>query len=171
VCGADSAAAQLGSARNSAFGIVKADPRQSLEEFVRAASVAYLLQRSDGEFGKAYGAFSEVMRSFQPFEDWQKQNSDFNAAAGRRKSVSVWRITVYDNPPNAPEPGTYVAADYESEFERVPFQCGYLIWFQSTAERYAITREESGSLPANLVERLPKEQIADIRRQFGCPAR
>jgi hypothetical protein len=170
-CGADSATPQIGSARNSAFGVVKTDQQQSLEDFVRASSIAYLLQRSEGAFEQAYGAFSEVMRTFQTIEEWKKQNSDFNAAAGERKSTSIWRITVYDNPPDAPEPGIYVAADYESEFERVPFQCGYLIWFQSAGERFVITREESGSLPLNQIERLPKEQISEIRRQFGCPAR
>jgi Protein of unknown function (DUF4019) len=170
-CGTDSATTQVDSARNSAFGVVKTDQRQSLEEFVEAASIAYLQQRSEGEFERAYGAFSEAMRSFQPLEEWKKRNADFNAAAGEQKSTSVWRITVYDNPPNAPVPGLYVAADYESEFERVPFQCGYLIWLQSAGRRFAITREESGSLPADLVERLPKEKIVEIRKQFGCPAR
>lgn len=170
-CGADSVTPQIASARNSTFGVAKIDQQQSREEFVKAVSIAYLRQRSEGAFEQAYGTFSEAMRTFQPLEEWKKQNSDFNAAAGKRKSTSVWRITVYDNPPNAPEPGIYVAADYESEFERVPFQCGYLIWFQTTEERFAITREESGSLPLTLVERLPKEQIAEIRRQFGCPAR
>ena len=169
-CGAESAP-QIASARHSAFGVVKTDQQQSLEDFVKAASMAYLLERAEGAFERAYGAFSEAMRAFQPLEEWKKQNSDFNVAAGKRKSTSIWRITVYDNPPNAPEPGIYVAADYESEFERVPFQCGYVIWFQSTEERFAITREESGSLPLNMVERLPQEQIAEIRRQFGCPAR
>jgi hypothetical protein len=170
-CGANSTTPQIGSARNSAFGVVKTDQPQSPEEFVRASSITYLLQRSEGAFEQAYGAFSEVMRTFQPLEEWKKQNSDFNAAAGERKSTSIWRITVYDNPPNAPEPGIYIAADYESEFERVPFQCGYLIWFQSAEERFVITREESGSLPLDLVKRLPKDQLSEIWRQFGCPAR
>ena len=170
-CGRDSAAPQIATARNSAFGVARTDRRQSREEFVKAASTAYLIQRSEGAFELAYGALSEVMRAFQPLEEWTKQNSDFNAAAGKRKSTSVWRVTVYDNPPGAPEPGIYVAADYESEFERVPFQCGYLIWFQTSEERFAITREESGSLPLTLTERMPKERIAEIRRQFGCPAR
>jgi hypothetical protein len=170
-CGRASTNPQIASARHSAFGVVKSDSQLSVEDFIRAASSSYLSQRAGGEFEEAYVAFSEVMRTFLPLEEWKRQNSEFNAAAGSRKSTSIWRVTIYDNPQNAPEPGIYIAADYESEFDHVPFQCGYLIWFQSSDRRFVITREESGSLPASTVERLPKEQLSEIRRQFGCPAR
>lgn len=170
-CGRASTNPQISSARNSAFGVVKDDSNQSIEEFIREASSSYLSQRADGALEEAYVAFSEAMRTFLPLEEWKRQNSEFNAAAGKRKSTAIWRVTIYDNPQNAPEPGLYIAADYESEFDHVPFQCGYLIWFQSSDRRFVITREESGSLPASTVERLPQERVLEIRRQFGCPAR
>jgi hypothetical protein len=170
-CGAHSADSQPGTARNSAFGAIKSDHDQSLEEFVRVASVAYLQQRAEGEFEQAYMALSEAMREFQPAEEWTNRHAEFNAAAGKRIQTSVWRVTIYDNPPNAPEPGIHIAADYENEFERVPFQCGYLIWFQSAHDRFVITREESGSLPSEMTERLTRQQLAEVRRRFGCPAR
>jgi hypothetical protein len=170
-CGRASTNPQIGSARNSAFGVVKGDTQQTIEEFIRAASSSYLSQRADGAFENAYIAFSEAMRTFLPLEEWKRQNSEFNAAAGKRKSTAIWRVTIYDNPQNAPESGLYIAADYESEFDHVPFQCGYLIWFQSSDRRFVITREESGSLPGSTVERLPRERVLEIRKQFGCPAR
>jgi len=170
-CGHESANPQIATARNTAFGVEKSDRAQGLEEFIRAASTSYLAARGDGRFEDAYLAFSEAMREFLPFDKWKQQNSEFNAAAGARQSTTIWRVTVYDNPPNAPEPGVYIAADYESAFKRVPFQCGYLIWFLGSDRHFVITREESGSLPGGTVEKLPAQQVAEIRRQFGCQAR
>lgn len=169
-CGHGTGNPQIASARNSSFGIEKTDTAQSLEDFVSAVSISYLSARGDGKFEDAYLAYSEAMREFSPLDAWKQQNSEFNAAAGARRSTTIWRITVYDNPPGAPEPGVYIAADYESVFERVAFQCGYLIWTQTVDGHFVITREESGSLPAGMVETLPRQQVAEIRRQFGCPA-
>jgi hypothetical protein len=169
-CGTAATDAGNRSNRNSAFGVLKTDQKQSLKDFVTEVSTTYLTQRAEGKLDQAYVAFSEVMRTYQSAEEWNQKNLEFNAAAGRRTSTSIWRVTIYDNPATAPEPGIYIAADYESTFEHVPFQCGYLIWYQSSDNRYVITREETGSLPGDQVAKFSREQIADIRKQFGCPA-
>jgi hypothetical protein len=42
----------------------------------------------------------------------------------------VMRTTVYENPPNAPAAGLYVAFDFVGRFERADRNCGYIVMHQ-----------------------------------------
>lgn len=109
------------------MGIPRGDPDQSLEAFVTEISIGYLMAHSEGAFEKAYAALSDYIR-VSSLSDWSQRTKEANDAAGKLRSARVWRVTVYDNPPGAPRPGRYIAADFETEYERIPLQCGYLVW-------------------------------------------
>jgi hypothetical protein len=61
---------------------------------------------------------------------WKSSKLSFQATVGERRQILIAKITVYDNPANAPEPGLYVAADYSNVFAEAPIHCGYLLWFR-----------------------------------------
>ncbi|HUF74199.1 MAG TPA: DUF4019 domain-containing protein [Gammaproteobacteria bacterium] len=150
------------------MGIERKDPAQQLEAFIRAVSIRFLEDRSSGAFEDACAALSTQMRSFATREAWSARAQEFNESSGAMEAATVWRVTVYDNPQGAPTPGTYIAADYEIEYESIALQCGYLMWFELPKQRYVVLREESGILPAEIVERIPEDQLPEVKIQLGC---
>lgn len=149
-------------------GVRQVDAVQRLEDFIRAISLQFIESRSVGDLEAAYAALSREMKAFSTFDEWSTRATEFNAASGPIRSATVWRVTVYDNPAGAPEPGTYIAADYEVEYEKVAFQCGYLMWFERSDNLYVVTREESGSIPLDVFEATPESQLPALRAQLGC---
>jgi hypothetical protein len=149
------------------MGVPRTDLVRPLEAFVKEISTRYLMARSQGNFAEAYAALSEYLRDM-PLNDWSQRAKEFNDEAGELRSTTVWRVTVYENPPGAPQPGTYIAADFESTYDRIPLQCGYLVWLRLRGERFVITRQETGSIPPELFEPSRASELPRIKQEFGC---
>lgn len=145
--------------------------KQALQVKIEALSNSYLKQKYGGDSNQAYQSLSDSPGVFPPYPDWQANVSKFLEETGPIDSVSVWRVTVYDNPPNAPEPGIYVAADYQNSFAKAPYHCGYLIWYSANGQDFKITREESGHLSNESLESIKDEALDNILREFGCQPR
>lgn len=150
------------------IGIYREDSTQELNSFISRISTDYMAKRSQGAIDEAYAALSQDMRSYSTFDEWAKQVKMFNEMAGKLTATRIWRVTVYDNPLGAPEPGTYIAADYENEFENVPLQCGYLIWYRLPDEHYTITREETGVITNEIIAQISPNQLVQVKQQFRC---
>ena len=86
---------------------------------------------------------------------------------GALRKVDVWNVTVYVDPPNAPEPGIYVAADFEAAYEN-SVVCGYLVWHDGPDEAFRIMRQDSGELQASVESELSDAERNRIRREFRC---
>jgi hypothetical protein len=68
-----------------------------------------------------------------------QSRTNYGATSERR----VMRTTVYDNPPNAPEPGIYIAFDFVARTERADRSCGYIIMHKAAeGEPFRVTRTE-----------------------------
>lgn len=80
------------------------------------------------------------------------------------------KITVYNNPAEAPEPGLYIAADFNNVFENIPIHCGYLMWFRPIGGTFTITREETGYVTAEQLKSISNTQLPDLKRQLRCVA-
>jgi hypothetical protein len=148
-------------------GVPRTDLVRPLDAFVKDISVRHLTSRSQGDFEQAYAALSEYLTDV-PLSDWSQRAREFNDKAGKLRSATIWRVTVYENPPGAPRPGTYIAADFESTYERIPLQCGYIVWFRLPGDRFVITREETGSIPPELFEPARADELSRIKQEFGC---
>ena len=99
---------------------------------------------------------------------WKSDKLSFQAMAGELLEISIRRITVYDNPAGAPEPGLYVAADYSNVYRDVPIHCGYLMWFRPVGGEFRITREETGYVTAEQLKSIPSAQLPEIKRRLRC---
>lgn len=100
--------------------------------------------------------------------DWKSEKLSFQGIAGEPVEISVRKITVYDNPADAPEPGLYVAADYSNEYRGVPIHCGYLMWYRPDGGEFRITREESGYVTADQLKSIPGVRLPEIRSRLRC---
>lgn len=101
---------------------------------------------------------------------WKDDKESFQAMAGELIEVSITKITVYDNPERAPEPGLYVAADYGNVYRNVPIHCGYLMWFRPVGGEFRVTREEMGYVTSEQLKSIPSVQLPEIKRKLRCVA-
>jgi len=146
-------------------------PLSEREESKAAESVLelsrfYLDSLGKGEYRVAYSMLSEELQGMTSYEIWRDAQQGFRIMAGAVLEQDVWNITVYDNPPAAPAPGIYVAADYEIVYEKVPFQCGALVWLRQPDGLYRINNTEEGHLDKSMVERLTEAEIQAIRKKM-----
>jgi hypothetical protein len=143
--------------------------KAAIERSVRNLTEEYFRGIDDLEFASSYAKLAPVMQKMKLYDDWRSGMEDFRSMSGALQEANVWRITVYVDPPNAPGPGVYVAADFENEYEKVPFQCGYLIWFEGPAGVFQVIREETGHLDRETAAKLSKSDMRQVRATFGCP--
>jgi hypothetical protein len=111
---------------------------------------------------------SPGMKEISTATEWQRSAASFNSQAGAVRSRRITEITWYNNPPEAPEPGLYVATDYSADFEKLDFMCGYVMLKLQADGSFAVTREEQ-----NLLDRATAKNLASIDRQplrvqMGC---
>lgn len=142
-----------------------------LEQHIRTLSEGYFRSLYGGEYARAYGLLSADMREYRSYEEWVQQAEALRAEAGRVTAINVHTVTIYDNPPNAPRSGLYVAADYQNALDLMPYHCGYLVWFRARSGQFEITREESGVLPQKVLEQIPEEDHESVLAQMRCAAR
>src|SRR5690606_38689574 len=102
---------------------------------------------------------------------WKESKRSLHAILGEPVRFTITKVTVYDNPPDSPGPGVYVAADFTNEFRNAPMHCGYLVWTRAANGQFEITREDAGHVTSEQLAAIPVSQHAQIRQQMRCAAR
>jgi hypothetical protein len=145
-----------------------AEARQVQEEIGRK-SEAYIRLIAAGRLDEAYAQVSAASTGVDE-ATWKSANRSFRETAGEPLRISIVKVTVYDNPAEAPEPGLYVAADFGNEFRNIPIHCGYLMWFRPAGGNFRITREETGFVTAEQLKSIPSTQLPEVRQRLRCVA-
>lgn len=143
------------------------EERLEIERVARARTVAYHKALADGDDRQALAMFPGFSLSASPNEAWGKEQAEFRATAGALGKVDVWRVTVYVDPPSAPEPGIYVATDLEVSYENL-IVCGYFIWLEGPDRTLRITHRDVGQITADVASSISGSQLAKIRSDFRC---
>lgn len=151
--------------------VADADAQLAIEDSIRALSESYFSSLIAGRIDEAYGHLSDSMKSYRSFDEWNTQVSEFRNSAGELVELNLHTITVYDNPPNSPQPGIYVAVDYQNRFEDAPYHCGYLVWYRAEVGSFQIMREETGLITNAILGEVPKGQLPQLLAQMRCSAR
>jgi len=131
----------------------------------------FFASKEAGKFEEAYNFLGEEMKGLDEYSVWEdRESSKFGESIGGLLAREFWKITVYDNPVNSPKPGVYIAVDYESSYEKLPTECGFVIWYTSNEKPLAFTimRQESGRITDENVAKMTKENLNGIRSQIGC---
>lgn len=133
-------------------------------------SNAYMSAIDNGYYEVAYNMLGRGLKNFSTLEEWQTRTAAYQAQIGKQISRDFWRITVYDNPANAQQPGTYVAVDYETRQSIAPITCGYLLWFQpaGTRNNFTLMREEYGHISEDILKSTAASDMGKLRKQMGC---
>ncbi|HET6629696.1 MAG TPA: DUF4019 domain-containing protein [Woeseiaceae bacterium] len=144
---------------------------QRLKQHIHSMTRRYFDAVYSGEYGKAYDFMSPEMQSFRGYEEWAAQMDTFRDEAGPVVTINIHKITVYDNPANAPTPGLYIAADYQNSLRNAPYHCGYLMWFRAgDSGEFQIIREESGVLTDKNLNQIPEKDHEHVLAELRCNA-
>jgi hypothetical protein len=152
-------------------GYLELTERARLEDSARAKTVQYLTARAEDRWEDAYGVLSDDLRGYIPLPEWREELRAFYSASGEIKNLEIRRVTVYENPEDAPYPGIYLVTYFEVEYENLPIHCGNLVWFQGSDDPPVLLREEMGSIPADHLELLTEEQLVGLLRRMNCHIR
>ena len=158
--------------QDSPKSILNIEQENEIKIKAKKLTKEYLSAKENKEFKKAYAMLTKNMQEMSDFKTWRKRESKTYADYGREVASEIWRMTVYDNPPNSPKPGVYVAADYESSFVDTPIHCGYVMWFLpiDNLNDFKVMREEYGSITNKIMKQVHASELPQIRQQIGCRA-
>jgi hypothetical protein len=141
---------------------------QAIQAEIGKKSEAYFRLLAAKQFEEAFAEASGPALGADQAK-WKQDNQAFQAIAGEPVTISIVKITVYDNPAEAPEPGLYVAADFSNTYANVPIHCGYLVWYRPVGGReFKITRLETGYVTSEQLKGIPGSQLPDIKQRLRC---
>ena len=135
---------------------------------VLAGSYAWLAAKDGGRYEEAWALLSDRMKGASPLAQWRAAAERFNDRAGPVRGRQVTRISFYRDPPDAPEPGLYAAADFSADFANFDFVCGYLMWRLGPDGLWRLVREEQNLVDKQAAEDVTKIDRPRLREQMGC---
>jgi hypothetical protein len=141
---------------------------KKVQNEVRLKSEAYFRLIASRRVDEVLTHMTAALRMSINEAKWKSDKLSFQAMAGEPLQISITKITVYDNPANAPEPGLYVAADYSNVYRKMPIHCGFLMWFRPIGGEFRVTREETGHVTSEQLGSIPSAQLPEVKRKLRC---
>ncbi len=140
----------------------------ALERAVVARTAAYFKARDARGYDRAYAMIADSMRAYLTPELFRDSAARFVDEAGRPGGVEVHRLSWYRDPPDAPQPGLYVAADFTAHYANIELMCGYLMWRQGADGGFELVREEQNFVDRRAAAQMAPERRRELPRLFNC---
>jgi hypothetical protein len=147
---------------------------QDQEEMIKASTREhtddYFSAKENGNFRTVYEMLTPEMQQISDYPSWVHREDSHYKKLGKLISRDIKQITIYNNPENSPKPGLYLAADYESKYEKSTIICGFVIWYlpEVNSNEYRVMREEYGSINKENMEKMKPEELQNVRSKIGC---
>ena len=142
-------------------------PTAEDERQVQELTRRYFALLDAGDAKQAHSLWSPENRAEMPLDARAAQINGFRDQAGKPGEHRIAALTWYVNPPDAPAPGIYVAADYERSYEKLALNCGYLMWYRGADGSYVLVREENNMMARQATE--PSLQsLSEARALMRC---
>lgn len=110
---------------------------------IQELSARYFGHVDRREYDVAHAMFSDEMRAMAPLREWRKFMREEPRDWGTPERREQTNVTWYDNPPNAPRPGLYVAVDYVSRYANLAQHTEFLVWYREREDMpFVLTRHE-----------------------------
>jgi hypothetical protein len=145
-------------------------PSTSDQSQIESRTYRYYGFKDAGDYAAAYAMFDHGMKESAHFDSWASNARSQNIKAGRVLKRQILKITWYKDPPSAPEPGIYAAADFSGQFENDPIYCGYLAWHRAADGNYRIIREEENFIDKGTIAKMNETEVKALAAKFGCSA-
>ncbi len=114
---------------------------------IQLLSARYFEHVDRKEYDAAYALFSDEMRAMAPLREWRTFMREEPRNWGALEQREQTNVTWYNDPPNAPRPGLYVAVDYVSRYANLAQHTEFLVWHRERdAMPFALTRHETNAV-------------------------
>lgn len=114
---------------------------------IQRLSTRYLEHVDRKEYDAAHAMFSDEMRAMAPLREWRKFMREEPRNWGQLEQREQTNVTWYNNPPDAPRPGLYVAVDYVSRYANLAQHTQFLVWYRERdGMPFALTRNETNAV-------------------------
>jgi hypothetical protein len=144
-------------------------PSATDQSKIETQTYQYYGAKDAGKYADAYTMFDKGMKDTTHFDTWSTHAQSQSTKAGHILNRRVIKITWYKDPPSAPEPGIYAAADFSGQFENDPIYCGYLAWRRGADGKYRIVREEENFIDKGSIANMHQTELRALTTNFGCP--
>lgn len=109
-------------------------------------SYLYFQAKSNRDFKTAFDTFAKATAASMDYGKWKAGQEKFYAGAGTELDRSFYRMTWYQNPPDAALPGIFVAVDYSAKFSIAGNQCGSLMWHRLADGGFELIRDQDKTI-------------------------
>ena len=148
--------------------VLSAEESSQLIEFAERETESAITNQ-DGVIQRAFHSwFSPSLNSMLPLAEWLEQQRALHRKAGPVIGRPLLKVEVYTDPPNSPGPGTYVAVDFQANYERAPFRCGYVMWLRDQAGKISVLRLEDGIIAQEEAGAMTADELTQTKQQFRC---
>ncbi len=114
---------------------------------IQRLSARYLEHVDRKEYDAAHAMFSDEMRAMAPLREWRTFMREEPRNWGKLEQREQTNVTWYNNPPDAPRPGLYVAVDYVSRYANLAQHTQFLVWYRERdGLPFALTRNETNAV-------------------------
>jgi hypothetical protein len=145
------------------------EPTAKDQSQIESETYGYYSAKDAGDYAGAYAMFADGMKEAAHFDTWSANARSQNAKAGHVLNRLITKITWYKDPPSAPEPGIYAAADFSGQFENDPIYCGYLAWHRGADGKFRVIREEENFIDKGSIAKMGLIDVKALAAKFGCP--
>lgn len=114
---------------------------------IQRLSARYFGHIDRKEYDAAHAMFTDGMRALAPLREWRAFMREEPRKWGALEHREQANVTWYDDPPNAPKPGLYVAVDYVSRYANLAQHTEFLVWYRERdGMPFALTRHETNAV-------------------------
>ena len=92
---------------------------------------------------KSFGLLTDIFKSNLTKSDWEISLSETKQSLGELQSRSLRRVVWYEDPADAPLPGTYAAVEFDSVYKNESKHFQYIILHSRNGEPFRVMRHES----------------------------
>jgi hypothetical protein len=140
----------------------KSTPAPSEEQKARAAAVlAGFFQALDSlRHRDAYEMFTPRMKATMAFEEFVGIETQVREKTGGGASRTLTRTTWYKDPPQAPDPGVYVAYDLSCSYRNANLCTELLVLHEQASGEFLVTRHER-----NFIDKDAERKLRDAEEK------
>lgn len=105
------------------------------------------------DFEGAFSLLSDPFKASTSMEEWQDSLVSTRQRLGELESRRLRRVVWYQDPADAPLPGTYAAVEFDSVYKNLDQHFQYLILHSLSDEPFRVMRHESTEIAKGQMER------------------
>ncbi len=117
--------------------------RHPREDEAIGFAVALLDTIENGDTASTFDLLAPMLQANLTREKWKAFLDDERLKLGKRTGIKLRRVVWYENPINAPLPGTYAAVEFDSTYQLACSHFQFLILHSQQGAPFRLMRRES----------------------------